>query len=730
MDERPHSKLSRLRLSALDHVVQQMSAKGGLLMLVEKQQNIVLILPSYVIGSFEEISDSLRNGAIRIDYDLYVSMSADGVTALIVRQMIQNGWHIGPEEFLLCKALFKNRSLPHAGSQVNLPEAILVLQGPQINQRNIDRYCFWIGSVIQASRDERFKDAILGLHQEIVSVGEKLEPLTDRLKQLLRDTIGPCEIEQIQPDRLTEENRRMLTDPKATWPDRANAFDPLDEDADTVSLAPNSLYVPHSELVYQLQNTKFSSTEEMRGKLSSLTHYTSAFKLTKKNVQGYLQSHFSASDHVISTVIVDMAQSLIDQSGLRSDPEPVTDLDDPGETVNAEALETDLQLLFGDDLVSLTVVDINQNGDEIELSPHSNWPSVIDSEDYRFRLQQYASEFYSNGYSAKFDLMQVGIDCTNAHRCIECHFPSSFGHGKLLIIDVRSPFISHRVLERLFNTLRTYFYKMKRMEMLAARARILIETRHSIIHYIQIAANGLKAINNQWRLAARSDKNWLELRNNKPFTDSIGNINWAIEQSSLILQSGRYTFDRINSQSIRRVNYNVETIISDCRRALDFETKRKNLIWAQKIEGFKPAAMTGDKDLLQIALLNLFDNAVKYAPNGTKISCTLSYDKDSYTLSIANRGDQILSGKLNLLLKFGFRGRQRDQLNTRSGTGLGLPVAQRILTAHSPGAKLILSSTGEDSFGLAENTFSFTIPYLTGVEHWSEVTDIWREDES
>lgn len=718
MDETALSKLTKQRLAALEHIVGQVAANGALLLLTEKQEDTILILPSYVAGSFKSLSPQLENQAIRVKAEYFDTLNADQLGRLVKEQIAGNGWLAVGAGTIVCEAVFGESPVKDQTQTKPFPIAFLAFQGGPIDQSSMNRYLFWIGSIIRTSRDERFKDAILKLHAVISKAAETQESLTGTLAELLRGTIGPCEVKKIRRTGLTAQNDLMESDPSATWPGRTYEFDHhLLSNVDTALLQSNSLHVPHSEMVYQLASRPFGAPEDIKASLPSLTHYTSAFLLTKKHVEGYLQSHFSASDQDTSTVIVDMAQSLADQNDPTEDLNLVQDINDPGETVDAPALQTELDALLGEELKSVTVIDINQNGDEIELSPHTSWPGELVSEDYGDRLLTFAKTFYLNGLSAKFDQMQVGIDLTNKHRCMEFHFPSSFGHGKLVLLSFESSFVSARHIDKLFHMLRVHFHKMKRLEMLAARSRILIETRHSVIHYVHLVANGLKTLKRQWDLSTRNEQNWIALRKNKIFVDILENINWATHQSTLILQSGRYIYDEIDNQSIRRISSDIEKVIQDCKQALDFETKRKSLIWRQKIEGFRPSHIYFDPILLQIALLNLFDNAVKYAPNGTEVRWVLSYGKESYRLSISNRGDQILAGKLDLLLKFGFRGRQRDQLNTRSGTGLGLPVANRILTAHAPAAKLELTSSGETGFGSVENTFSFVMPYLTGIEH-------------
>ena len=67
------------------------------------------------------------------------------------------------------------------------------------------------------------------------------------------------------------------------------------------------------------------------------------------------------------------------------------------------------------------------------------------------------------------------------------------------------------------------------------------------------------------------------------------------------------------------------------------------------------------------------------------------------------------------MFQSGFRGKQKDRLNQRHGTGLGLGVAAKILKAHSATAILDFDKLdGGEELGGVGNRFYFEMPYLTG----------------
>ena len=87
----------------------------------------------------------------------------------------------------------------------------------------------------------------------------------------------------------------------------------------------------------------------------------------------------------------------------------------------------------------------------------------------------------------------------------------------------------------------------------------------------------------------------------------------------------------------------------------------------------------GDFVLLEQALMNILDNAVKYSQAGTPIAITVCQENDQFYLKIADQGVGIPESELpHIFEKF-----YRVKDGTRpSGTGLGLAIVKGILDIH------------------------------------------------
>jgi two-component system sensor histidine kinase KdpD len=75
--------------------------------------------------------------------------------------------------------------------------------------------------------------------------------------------------------------------------------------------------------------------------------------------------------------------------------------------------------------------------------------------------------------------------------------------------------------------------------------------------------------------------------------------------------------------------------------------------------------------------MNLFDNAIKYAPKGTPLVLSASESFYTITVELADRGPGIPAGEEEHIFEKFVRGRSMG-----SGVGLGLAICRSILEAH------------------------------------------------
>jgi two-component system, OmpR family, sensor histidine kinase KdpD len=91
------------------------------------------------------------------------------------------------------------------------------------------------------------------------------------------------------------------------------------------------------------------------------------------------------------------------------------------------------------------------------------------------------------------------------------------------------------------------------------------------------------------------------------------------------------------------------------------------------------AYVMADPTLLEQVLVNVLDNAVKYAPEGSRISVTALRDGPNVSLSVADEGVGIPPDELGAVFDSFFRATRGDRV--APGTGLGLAIAKAFTEA-------------------------------------------------
>jgi signal transduction histidine kinase len=93
------------------------------------------------------------------------------------------------------------------------------------------------------------------------------------------------------------------------------------------------------------------------------------------------------------------------------------------------------------------------------------------------------------------------------------------------------------------------------------------------------------------------------------------------------------------------------------------------------------APIAGDAHLLERAVENLLDNALRHTPAGGTITISCHADADRATFTVADSGPGIAARDLPHLFEPLYRGEASRNPET-GGVGLGLTIARRILRAH------------------------------------------------
>ncbi len=128
------------------------------------------------------------------------------------------------------------------------------------------------------------------------------------------------------------------------------------------------------------------------------------------------------------------------------------------------------------------------------------------------------------------------------------------------------------------------------------------------------------------------------------------------------------------------------------------EASRKQLQMTLKVPD-RPVYVIGDEDRLTQVIINLMSNAIKYTPEGRKVTVSLYVEDPQARVEVEDTGNGISAeNKAKIFDKFESILSERQE-----GTGLGLSIAKDIVSLH--GGKIwVESQEGKGS------KFSFTLP--------------------
>jgi two-component system CheB/CheR fusion protein len=189
------------------------------------------------------------------------------------------------------------------------------------------------------------------------------------------------------------------------------------------------------------------------------------------------------------------------------------------------------------------------------------------------------------------------------------------------------------------------------------------------------------------------------------------------EHFGTIRQSGRFLLalidDLLDLARIEAGKLRVECepcsptlIVSDAVESLKAKAIAKGLALSVELRGTIPPVIATDRWRVQQIIVNMLDNAIKFAERGT-VQLTVSTDHDGagepvLRFAVADTGIGMTDGEMVELFQPFYRARAGDP-GSPGGTGLGLAICKRI--ARRLGGDIVVDSVaGEGS------TFTLSIP--------------------
>jgi len=148
----------------------------------------------------------------------------------------------------------------------------------------------------------------------------------------------------------------------------------------------------------------------------------------------------------------------------------------------------------------------------------------------------------------------------------------------------------------------------------------------------------------------------------------------------------------------RRTLY-LEDLVHDATRAVASVAQQRGV--RLELAGVVEAQFQGDADLLGRLLLNLLDNAIKFAPAGGSVTVSMARRDAHCEISVVDTGPGIPPEVQERVFERFFRvdvARSRSDASATSGAGLGLAIARRVAEIHGGELELAESRPGRTVF--------------------------------
>lgn len=171
---------------------------------------------------------------------------------------------------------------------------------------------------------------------------------------------------------------------------------------------------------------------------------------------------------------------------------------------------------------------------------------------------------------------------------------------------------------------------------------------------------------------------------------SLGKLNILVED---LLNVSKLNQGQLN---LHKSNFNIHQLINDCCQYIRVEN-----IYSVVISGDQDLEVFADSHRIEQVMVNLLNNAIKYAPKSKEIIIRIEKADDMARISVSDKGPGIEPAKVPHLFDRYFRV-DSDGMQF-SGLGLGLYISSEIIKRHD-------GQIGVDTEIGKGSTFWFTVP--------------------
>ena len=148
------------------------------------------------------------------------------------------------------------------------------------------------------------------------------------------------------------------------------------------------------------------------------------------------------------------------------------------------------------------------------------------------------------------------------------------------------------------------------------------------------------------------------------------------------LVNGMLDISRLESGEVelKREAFNLSELV--CSVVIGQEQRiEKGKLEIEGLDNLPYAQIFADRDLIHQVVYNLVDNAIKFTPDGGKISFAVGEESDNIIFMIRNTGEGISESELPFVFERFYKG-DKSRSDIKKSLGLGLYLVKTIVSAH------------------------------------------------
>ncbi len=169
--------------------------------------------------------------------------------------------------------------------------------------------------------------------------------------------------------------------------------------------------------------------------------------------------------------------------------------------------------------------------------------------------------------------------------------------------------------------------------------------------------------------------------------------------SKLITQLFEYSKLEANQIEPKKEPFLINELANDIHRNYAILAEQKNIALKLEMEESIPLVFA-DISLVECAIQNLMDNALKFTPKKGKVAVMIAHRNNNVEITIKDSGPGIKQENQELIFE---RYRQTKTGTQKEGAGLGLAIVKKIMELHNASIN-VLSKPNEGT------SFSFSLP--------------------